>query len=116
MEKAKQTNFLANPNSALDLLSSMGENIHTTFKISEINTLIDTAQTLSDGGDIDSRIKHIPLWNTDDPTYSVVDGSGNPILGEYNYTGIHRLITKIFSGQLDLWATEDDEEIEEYDE
>lgn len=104
MEKAKQTNFMANPQGTLDLLEALGANISTTFKISEVRTLIDVAQKVAgEDGDIASKAKSIPLLNSERPGYSVVDGTGQPIAGQFRYAGIHNLINEAITGQLDWW-------------
>ncbi|MCL2085708.1 LCP family protein, partial [Candidatus Saccharibacteria bacterium] len=104
-EKAKETNFIGNPNKVLELISSLGRNIQTTFKVSEIRTLIDLAESLSAEGDIASRAKSIPLLNDERPNYSVVDGTGQPLAGQFRFTAIQRLINQAVTGQLDWWDT-----------
>jgi len=106
MEEAKETDLLASPQKILDLIGSFGRNIETTFKVSEIRTLIDLAQTLSAEGDIASRAKGVPLINDDFPQHTVVNGSGQPLAGQFNFTGIQRLINGVVTGQLDFWSEE----------
>jgi LCP family protein required for cell wall assembly len=114
--KAKETNFVADPGKTLDLISSMGENIHTTFKVSEINTLIGLAQGLSlDGGKL--PFKRIELLNEEYPQYSVIDGAGQPLAGQFQYRGIQKLINRVMTGELDLWTPEaEDDAQNDYEE
>lgn len=111
-ERAQDVNFFVNPGTALDLIEAMGAHIRTTFRASEFRTLVELAQSVTSEGDVAGRVRSLPLLNYDQPEYSVVDGAGQPLLGQFNFSGIRELVRMAIMGELE-WLDEENGDVEE---
>jgi anionic cell wall polymer biosynthesis LytR-Cps2A-Psr (LCP) family protein len=95
-EKAASGGFITNPSGILDLINSLGDNLHTTFQVNEIRTLISLAQ------DINSNdIKSISLNTSGSSVMTTGDVSGQsvvePVAGIFNYSDLQSYIKQQLS-------------------
>lgn len=95
-DKATSGGFITNLPSVLNLINSLGDNLHTTFQTSEIKTLISLAQG------IDSKnIKSISLVDGVNSvmTTGPVDGQSAvlPAAGTFDYSDLQAYITQQLS-------------------
>lgn len=95
-EKAASGGFITNLPGILDLINSLGDNLHTTFQINEIKTLISLAQ------DINSNdIKSISLNTAGNSIMTTGDVSGQsvvePAAGTFNYSDLQAYIKQQLS-------------------
>jgi anionic cell wall polymer biosynthesis LytR-Cps2A-Psr (LCP) family protein len=95
-EKAASGGFITNLPGILELINSLGDNLHTTFQINEIKTLISLAQ------DINSNdIKSISLNTAGNSIMTTGDVSGQsvvePAAGTFNYSDLQSYIKQQLS-------------------
>ena len=88
-DKAMSTGVLTNLGAVTKLIDALGNNLRTNIQTNEIRTLMQVASEIK-SGDINS----ISLIDGDSP---VMDGSGNPSAGKYNYTDIRAFIKQNLS-------------------
>lgn len=97
-EKVVSGGVISNPSQALDLLNSLGDNIRTNFKSSEIQSLVDLSDVFSNGSMISLPLldleKDIRLVKTD-----MINGASVvvPTAGTFDYSVIHEYIKKEMS-------------------
>ena len=94
-KKALSAGTLANPKTVLDLMDSLGDNLHTSFHGSEIRTLIDLAKEIKN-----EAIQSVPLLDADKGIYYVKTGNVSgisvviPSAGQGNCSEIHAYIQR----------------------
>lgn len=98
VRKITSSGVLSNPAQALDLLGSLGDNIRTNFKSSEIQSLVNIAGVFNN----DNMIS-LPLLDAENNINLVTTGNINgasvvvPTAGTYNYSEIHKYIKEAMS-------------------
>ncbi|MEI6228964.1 MAG: LCP family protein [Candidatus Saccharibacteria bacterium] len=85
-EKATSTGMLTNLGAITKVIESLGNNLRTNVQANEVRTLIQAASDIK-SGDIHS------LSLVDGPE-AVMDGSGNPKLGDFEYDDLQKFIKK----------------------
>lgn len=101
-EKASSIGFLANPSKVLQLMDSLGDNIKTNFKTSEVKTLVNIAKdTQSESIESISLIDQEPMILTVG-TASTGASIVEPVAGIYNYTGLQAFIKSYQTGSADI--------------
>lgn len=95
-DKAASAGTLANPAAVGKLIDSLGNNVRTNFNTREVRTLVDIAQELPQ-----ESITNVRLDEEEDPQVTTGDYAGQsivqPILGLYDYSGIHAYINSFLS-------------------
>lgn len=95
-DKAASAGTLANPAAVSQLIDSLGNNVRTNFSTGEVRTLINVAQEVTD-----ERITTLRLDDEADPQVTTGNMGGQsivqPILGVYDYSGIHAYIQRHLS-------------------
>lgn len=95
-EKAMSIGVLTDVGKVTSVISSLGDNLRTTFEAGEVRTLISLASDIKDG-DINS----ISLIDGDDPvmTTGLVNGQSSviPAAGDYDYSDLQAYIKKSLS-------------------
>lgn len=92
-EKVVSGSVISNPTQALDLLNSLGDNIRTNFKSSEIQALVNLSDVFSNGAMVG-----LPLLDTEKGinlvTTGMIGGASVviPTAGTYDYSQIHQYI------------------------
>lgn len=103
--KAQSAGTLSNPIKVLDLINTLGNNIHTSFETKEITTLIGLAKDIKTDNivshDIDSGSGALVTTGTGPDGSSIV----KPIDGLLDYSGLQGYMKALLSG--DASATED---------
>lgn len=97
LEKAVSAGTLANPVAVAQLLETLGSNVRTNFDAEEIKTLVKVAQETNSGS-----IASLVLNNPDGALVKTGNADGQsivqPVLGLYNYNGIHEAILAYATG------------------
>jgi len=88
-DKAMSSGVLTNIGAITKLLDALGNNLRTNIQTNEIRTLVQVASEIKSGD-----IHTISLIDGDNP---VMDGSGNPSAGKYDYADIQAFIEKSLS-------------------
>jgi len=88
-DKAMSSGVLTNIGAITQLLDALGNNLRTNVQTNEIRTLVQVASEIKS-----SDIHTISLIDGDNP---VMNGSGNPSAGKYDYTDIQAYIKKNLS-------------------
>ncbi|MDR0591059.1 MAG: LCP family protein [Candidatus Nomurabacteria bacterium] len=97
-KKALSAGVLANPKRVLDLMESLGQNLHTSFHTSEVQTLIELAKDVKN-----DDIISVPLLDGEKDIHYMktanIDGISVvvPTAGQGNYEAIHSYIKKVLS-------------------
>jgi anionic cell wall polymer biosynthesis LytR-Cps2A-Psr (LCP) family protein len=95
-DKAATGGFITNLSGVLNLINSLGDNLHTTFQTSEIKTLISLAQGINS-----NNIKSISLVDGVNSvmTTGPVDGQSAvlPAAGTFDYSNLQAYITQQLS-------------------
>jgi anionic cell wall polymer biosynthesis LytR-Cps2A-Psr (LCP) family protein len=95
-EKAASGGFITNLPGILDLVNSLGDNLHTTFQVNEIKTLISLAQNINS-----NDIKSIPLNTSGSSVMTTGDVGGQsvvePAAGTFNYSDLQSYIKQQLS-------------------
>lgn len=86
-EKAMSAGTLANPAAVFGIMEAMGKNLRTNFATEEVGTLITLAKDIPA-----ANIKTSDLMKD-----GVMDGTGNPAAGAYNFTALRAYIKKQFT-------------------
>lgn len=98
VNKATSSEIISNPAKALDLLNSLGDNIRTNFKSSEIQSLVNLADIFKDG-----NMTSLPLLDVENGISLVTTGNVGgasvviPSAGTYDYSQIHKYIKESMS-------------------
>jgi LCP family protein required for cell wall assembly len=94
-KKALSVGTLANPAAVLQLMDSLGENLHTSFHTSEVRTLIGLASEVKN-----DDVVSVPLVDADNDIYYMKTANINgisvviPSAGQGNYSEIHEYIKR----------------------
>ena len=88
-EKALSAGTLTNVGKVSGLIDAFGNNLRTNFETKEIATLMDLAKNIPS-----DKITSISLVDGDT---AVLDGSGNPTAGKFDYDDIHTFLAKQLS-------------------
>ena len=88
-DKAMSTGVLTNLGAVTKLIDALGDNLRTNIQINEVRTLMQVASEIKSGD-----IHTVSLIDGDSP---VMNGSGNPSAGKYDYTDIRAFIKQNLS-------------------